>query len=257
MSLTAIICCYAPELPMLERRIGGAGRRLINGLPFITGELCGRPVVLLLTGMSLVNAAMATQLVLERFTVSRIVVCGIAGGVDPALNVGDVVIPDRWALNLEATFARELGGGGYGPDILADGQGMQNFGALFPHAAEVRSTQGHERKTWFEADPEMLERARRLALPGIHIGGSGVSSSLFVDNAAYCAYLHRAFGARAVDMESAAIAQVAYANGVPFIAVRGLTDRAGADAGPNTALIHLDAVAERCAEVVTALVAAL
>lgn len=253
MTRTAVICCYAPEMPMLERRIAGAERIEINGLPFVTGALSGRPVVLMLTGMSLVNAAMATQLVLDRFAVGRIVVCGIAGGADPALRVGEVAIPARWTLNLEATMARELPDGGYGPDILNDGLGTPNFGAIFPHAAEVRSTRGHERKAWFEADPVLLDHAQALDLPGVHVGGAGVSSSLFVDNAAYCRYLFETFAARAVDMESAAIAQVAYANGVPFIAVRGLTDRAGSEDGLNTALLNLDHVAERSAAVVEAL----
>ncbi len=242
---------------MLRRRIVGAEERLINGLPFVTGALAGAPVVLLLSGMSLVNAAMATQLALERFDISRIVVCGVAGGADPDLGVGDVVIPERWALNLEATFARELPDGGFGADILDDGRKTLNFGAMFPHAPEVRTGRGLERRPWFEADPALLSAARTLDWPGLDIGGTGVSSSLFVDNAAYCAYLHQAFGARAVDMESAAIAQVAYANEVPFIAVRGLTDRAGAEQGPNTALLHVDDVAERSAAVVEALLAAL
>lgn len=253
MTRTAVICCYAPEMPMLEGRVNGAERTEINGLPFVTGELSGQPVVLMLTGMSLVNAAMATQLVLDRFTVGRIVVCGIAGGADPDLHVGDVVVPAQWALNLEATMARELPGGGFGPDILDDGLATPNFGALFPHAVEVRSARGHERKAWFEVDPALLDHARALDLPGVHVGGSGVSSSLFVDNAAYCRYLFETFAARAVDIESAAIAQVAYANAVPFIAVRGLTDRAGAEEGLNTALLNLDHVAERSAAVVEAL----
>ena len=45
------------------------------------------------SGVSMVNAAMNTQLVLDRFTVKRIVFSGIAGGVDPGLTIGDVVVP--------------------------------------------------------------------------------------------------------------------------------------------------------------------
>ena len=44
----------------------------------------------------MVNAAMTTQLALDRFNVSAIIVDGIAGGVDPSLAIGDVVVPDRW-----------------------------------------------------------------------------------------------------------------------------------------------------------------
>ncbi len=257
---TAIICAYAPELPMLEARVTGARRRLINGIPFITGRLSRRPVVLLLSGMSLVNAAMATQLAIDRFTVERIVVCGIAGGADPALEIGAVIAPARWAQALEATFARDLGGGVWGPDILADPHGLPNFGMIFPHAPEVFDTAGRRhRKLWFEADPTLLAIARTLTGPdgGLHVGGAGVSSPTFIDNAAVCAWLYDTFQAQAVDMESAAIAQVAHANTVPFIAIRGVSDRAGAEAGPNTALINVHAIAERAAAAVEKLVAAL
>lgn len=256
---TAILCAYEPELPMLAARVAGARRRLINGAPFITGRLSGRPVVLLLSGMSLVNAAMATQLVIERFTVERIVVCGIAGGADPALGVGAVTVPARWAQPLEATFARDLGGA-WGPDILADGRGLANHGMIFPHAVEVFDPAGRRRKmAWFEADPALLALARTLEGPeaGLHVGGNGVSTPAFIDNAAVCAWLFDTFQAQAVDMESAAVAQVAHVNGVAFVAVRGLTDRAGAEAGPNTALVNVHAIAEHAAAVVERLVAAL
>ena len=242
---------------MLERRLAEAQRSETWGAPVIEGRLGGQDVVLALTGMSLVNAAMTTQRVIDRYAPTRIVVCGIAGGADPTLAIGEVAIPARWAQPLEATFARELTDGGYGPDILADDWGMANFGALYPHAVEVRTVRGLERKLWFEADPELVAAARALSQAGLRVGGAGVSSSLFVDNAAYAGYLHETFEAVAVDMETAAIAQVAYANGVPFIGVRGITDRAGAEAGANTALLHLDIVAERTAEVVEALLAAL
>ncbi len=257
---TAVICAYAPELPMLEAKVARPRRTTIHGLTFITGRMAGCPVVLLHSGMSMVNAAMAAQMVLERFTVKRIVVCGIAGGADPALGVGEITVPARWAQYLEATFARDTGDG-WGPDILADGAGVANFGMIFPHAVvDVRSRGGAGRRMWFEADPELLEAASRLSLPeglALHVGGSGVSGPVFVDNAAFCDYLHRAFAAQAVDMESAAIAQVAHANRVPFIAIRGLSDHAGAEAGVNTAILNVDAVAADTAKVVAALLKAL
>jgi len=242
---------------MLLAKLARPHRSTINGLDFITGTMAGEAVVLHLCGMSMVNAAMSTQLILDRFNVQRIIVCGIAGGADPALEVGTVAIPARWAQYLEATFARDLGGEAYGPDILADGHGLKNFGMIFPHAADMRSGgKGSRRKLWFEVDADLLAAARGLKEDGLAVGGSGVSGPVFVDNAAFCAYLFETFAARAVDMETAAVAQVAHANDVPFLAVRGLTDRAGAEAGPNTALVHVDAAAARSARVVEALMRA-
>ena len=55
--------------------------------------------------------------------------------------------------------------------------------------------------------------------PRIVVGGAGVSGGAFIDNAAFRSWTFETFGARVLDMESAAVAHVAYANGVPFIAV--------------------------------------
>jgi adenosylhomocysteine nucleosidase len=68
--------------------------------------------------------------------------------------------------------------------------------------------------------------------PAVLVGGHGVSGQAFVDNAAFRDYAQKTFGAEVLDMESAGVAQVAYANRVPFIAFRSLSDLAGGgDAG--------------------------
>jgi adenosylhomocysteine nucleosidase len=65
------------------------------------------------------------------------------------------------------------------------------------------------------------------ATPRVVAGGRGVSGPTFVDNAAYRQWVWRTFHADALDMETAAVATVAYANRVPFIAFRSLSDLAG------------------------------
>src|SRR3546814_19775006 len=62
---------------------------------FMTGMLEGRPVVLLLSGISMVNAAMNTQRVLDRFHITHLVFSGIAGGVNPDLHIGEVSVAAR------------------------------------------------------------------------------------------------------------------------------------------------------------------
>ena len=71
------------------------------------------------------------------------------------------------------------------------------------------------------------------------IGGAGVSGSAFVDNAAFRAYAFETFGARVLDMESAAVAHVAWANRVPFVAVRSLSDLAGGSEQGNQLEVFL------------------
>jgi adenosylhomocysteine nucleosidase len=73
-----------------------------------------------------------------------------------------------------------------------------------------------------------------------------------VDNAALRLWLSSSFDARCVDMESAAVAQVAESNGVPFIAFRSLSDLAGGDPGANQAPVFFQFAADNSAAAVRA-----
>ena len=98
------------------------------------------------------------------------------------------------------------------------------------------------------ADGRCLDRSPRIA-----VGGAGVSGGAFVDNAAFRRWVFETFGARVLDMESAAVAHVAYANDVPFVAVRSLADLAGGGEGANRMEIFLDLAAGNAAAVVKAM----
>src|SRR5262249_31486862 len=106
----AVVPVFEPEWKVLKAAIDGAEGYQVNGVEVVTGTLSGRPVVLFLTGISMINATMTTQLALDRFDITGIVVSGIAGGVDPSLHVGDVVVAQQWGQYLEAVFAREVNG---------------------------------------------------------------------------------------------------------------------------------------------------
>ena len=94
-------------------------------------------------------------------------------------------------------------------------------------------------------------------VPKIVVGGSGVSGSAFIDNAAFRTWAFETFGARVLDMESAAVAHVAYANDVPFLAVRSLADLAGGSEGANQMEVFLGLAAGNAATVVKALLRAM
>jgi len=244
----AVMSAYEPEWKVLKAATGEAQSHYANGVEFVTGTLAGRKVVLFLSGVSVVNAAMTSQLALERFDITGIVVSGIAGGVDPGLHVGDVVVAGRWGQYLEAVFAREVDGRFQPPTWMRTS--YPNYGMIFPMDVDVRSVRGgKERRFWFEADPGMLAAAEKIGAvelkrctaaqacltraPRLVMGGNGVSGQTFVDNAAFRQYVFATFKAQVLDMESAAVAMVAYANGVPFIAFRSLSDLAGGDEGAN------------------------
>ncbi len=271
---TAVISAFAPELNRLKADVKGASEKSVNGVAFTTGTLEGQKVVLFLSGISVVNAAMTTQLALDRFSIKRIIFSGIAGGVDPGLRIGDVVIADRWGQYLEVVFARKVGKGWAKPPFFK--YPYANFGMMFPRAIKVprAGIDQPEDRFWFSVDKMLLSAAHRAAndvtlarctaekrclnrSPRIVIGGPGVSGSAFVDNTAFRAYVFRTFGARVLDMESGAVAHVAYANDVPFIAVRSLADLAGGGEGANQMEIFLNLAANNAAAVVKALLRAM
>ena len=266
----AVVSAFAAELVVLRSELDSPVVHSINGVEFVTGILEGQRVVLFLSGVSIVNAAMTMQLALDHFPIDRIVFSGIAGGVDPALHIGDVVIADRWGQYLEMLFAREVEGGWAKPPFFE--YPFANFGMMFPRSVTVQreGVDSPETRFWFPVDGALLAHARTaladVALdrclkdgtclqrtPKVVIGGPGVSGGAFIDNAAFRAYTFNTFGARVLDMESAAVAHVAYTNDVPFIAVRSLADLAGGGEGENQIEVFLGLAAGNSAVVVRAL----
>ena len=107
----AVMSAFDPEWAVLQEGLEDAETHEINGSPFVTGTIEGQDVVLVLSGVSMVNAAMNTQIAIDRFDVEGIVFSGIAGGVDPDLDIGDVVVPEQWGQYLDAIMARETADG--------------------------------------------------------------------------------------------------------------------------------------------------
>lgn len=231
MSDTLILVAFPPEWAAMLPHVAVRETHRINGRTVLTGTFAGKPVVFAQTGVSMVNAAMTTQLLIDRFAVRRIVVSGIAGGLDPADAVGAVFAPARWGQFLEVGMGR-ASPDGYTLPPLPGATDLPPFGMMIPRDVIVGSADVAEAaRRWIDADPVLLDVAR--AVPGVTVGGAGLSGSGFVDNAAYRDYLFATHGASVLDMESAAVAQVAFANAVPFIAFRALSDLAGGEADAN------------------------
>lgn len=265
----AVLSAFAPELVLLRQQLSQPVTHQVQGVEFTTGVLAGRPVVLFLSGISMVNAAMNTQRVLDRFNVRALVFSGIAGGVNPGLHIGDVSVPQQWGQYLEVLIARESGPGRYtAPPFMKDAM-HPNYGMFFPRSVEVVTAQqpAVHRKFWFEVDPDMLAAARRLEVPlsactapgkclsrtpRLVVGGNGVSGQAFMDNASFREYTFKTFEANVLDMETAAVGQVAYSNGVPYIAFRSLSDLAGGGEGENEMGTFFGLAADNSAKVLLA-----
>ena len=143
---------------------------------------------------------------------------------------------------------------------------------MFPRPVTVSRAGSARPETRFRfpVDETLLEGARRAAVavvldrctdenrclshvPRIVIGGSGVSGGAFIDNAEFRDYAFGTFGARVLDMESAAVAHIAWANGVPFIAVRSLSDLAGGSGQASQLEVFFHLAAANAARVVKAI----
>jgi adenosylhomocysteine nucleosidase len=269
----AVMSAFEPELTLLLGSCKRPRRHRVNGVDFTTGTLQGKPVVLFLSGISMVNASMNTQLALDRFNITHIVFSGIAGGVNPGLHIGDVSVPAQWGQYLEVLMARETAPGQFTIPPRMEGA---DPGAL-RHAAPAPGRNPHRRQPG--AGAQVLVRGRpahagRGARPGrsqlescnagvclthkpqLLVGGNGVSGQAFVDNAAFREYTFKTFEANVLDMETAAVGMVAYSNGVPYIAFRSLSDLAGGGEGANEMVTFMNIAADNSAKVLLAFLAA-
>ena len=263
----AVLSAFPPELAAIEAvmisdKTPNQTFR-IAGREFRTAEINGRHFVFFLTGMSLVNAALTTQMALDRFHVRAVFFTGIAGGVDPGLHAGDVVIPARWHYHSEAFYFNETAPGKFTLAPFYHGT-HKNFGMIFPESVTVirDGMKDWAQVPFFEADPALLAAAERATatLPPMRLGervckvqygGDGVAGTVFCDNAEYRKWVFDEWKAVCLDMESTAVAQVCWENKKPFLVVRGLSDLAGGQAGENQMEANLKAAADNSAAVLT------
>ena len=231
----------------------------VNGIEFLIGEAYGLPVIFFETQVGMTNAAMNTQLALSRYPVEAVLFSGIAGGINPELETGDVVVPRRWHYHDYGGYfnPEDQGGEGYpeGVEIYGYRYGFEygNFEMFLP-AKVPAMREGLEeaiRVPEFEADAEWLALAEAAAgelilkdaygeTAEIALGGVGGSGNIFMDNAAFRVFMRETWGSDSVDMESTAVAQVCWSNRVPFLIVRSLSDLAGAQHGENEMPKYMD-----------------
>ncbi len=256
MPRTAIVLAFDPEWQALIPHVSHVRTRIDGGVKYLTGDIEGHPVVVTLCGISMVNAAMTTQRLIDRYTVKRLIVSGIAGGIDPTLRIGDITVPEHWSQPMETLTARQTPEGNTPPKWLWGMSAKPAYGTFMPRQVRIDDIDYDS----FPADPDLLAIARRLSAPpevNLVVGGEGVSAPSFIDNADYRQYLYTAFHARVADMETAAIAQVAFANKVPFIAFRSVSDLAGADPDANQMAHFMATAADHSAAAVVSFVKAL
>lgn len=188
----AIIVAMSKEFDLLMPLLSDHRTVTVNDITYHTGTVAGREIVAVRSGIGKVNAAVSTLTLIDTFHPALVINTGVAGGTGPA-DVLDVVIPeyigyhDVWC----------------GPDT-EPGQAA-GCPPVFdcPLPSDI---------------PERLGALR----------GTLASGDIFVDRPDQVEHILAMYpDAVAVDMESAAIAQVCYMKGVPFVAIRVISDTPG------------------------------
>ncbi|MBX3655782.1 MAG: 5'-methylthioadenosine/adenosylhomocysteine nucleosidase [Ramlibacter sp.] len=216
---TAIVSAMHEELAAVLALMPDEHKRVIAGREFWSGHLQGHEVVVVLSRVGKVAAATTATVLLERLAVRRIVFTGVAGGLADGVQVGDVVLAGSF-------LQHDLDASPIFPRYEVPLYGRSRFET--DHGLSVVLGQA---ATQVLADPLVALGPEAVAefglsAPRLH-RGLVISGDRFVATSAESAALRQALPeALAVEMEGAAIAQVCHDYGVPFAAVRTISDRA-------------------------------
>ena len=201
------------------------------GSTFYEGKLAGLDAVVVQCGIGKVNAALCVQILCDCFGVTHVVNTGIAGSLSANLDIGDLVISrDAMYHDFDCLHFGYPMGKVPGMDVVA-----------------------------FPADETLADLAYAAAEevnPGHTRRGRVASGDCFVADKAVKDRIIDITGALCTEMEGAAIAQTAYRNGVPFVIIRAISDKADDSAEMDYPTFERIA-AHRCAAVTMKLVAAL
>ena len=226
--VTGILGAFGPETDLVLTQVQNKKDVVLQQIHFTEGVLRGRKVVVALSGIGKVNAAITTTLMLEHWKPSEIIFTGVAGALDPSLMPGDLVI---------------------GVEI-----GYHDYGYLLPDSLQRRPTRNpattQENPLYFPSDPALIDLAWKASLrtklektggtkdsttPRI-VKGRIVTGDEFISSEAATTTLYRQLKAAATEMEGAAVAQTCWQQRVPFVVIRSMSDKAG-----NNAFMDLQA----------------
>ncbi len=212
-SAIGIIGAMDIEIQRLTASLDEVREERAADLLFFVGKLNQHPVVVVKSGIGKVNAARCTQLLIDRYRVDYIINTGIAGGLDPSLSVGDVVIATGL---VQHDF--DLTPFGYARGYLATGVNKDQATVFSPDETVTRLLE--------ESAQELIETERIKK-------GIIATGDQFISLRERKKDLRNVFSASAAEMESCAIAQTAYANGVPFAIIRAISDLADGTAASS------------------------
>lgn len=209
----AIIGAMDSELVTLLNQLEEKQEETYCGLTFYAGTLCERAVVLVKCGVGKVNAARCAQMLIDRYAPAALINTGIAGGVGPGLQVGDIVVSTG---------------------LVQHDYDVTPFGYVKGNMCERDHA---DTPTIFGADEAVasavVEAAETvLGHEKVHRGLIATGDQ-FIAGAEKKAEIYGSFKALAAEMEGGAIAQVAALSSVPFVVIRAISDLADGTAAAS------------------------
>ena len=207
----AVIGALEKEVQLIREELEDAGTAHEAGLAVARGRRGGHEVVAATAGMGTVNVAAATQHLLSRYGAGTVIFSGIAGGLNPALHIGDVVIGQRLLyLDTDANCIAESA------PFLKE---FASTGELADIAEEALVARGYQ---------DAAAAANGAAAPGEapprYLRGTIATGNRYVTGAAAKDAVLGATGADCVEMEGAAVAHVAAKNGARCLVLRAISD---------------------------------
>ncbi|MGF1559464.1 MAG: 5'-methylthioadenosine/adenosylhomocysteine nucleosidase [Flavobacteriaceae bacterium] len=215
----AIMGAMDEEIAILTDSLKNKKELTKGGVTFYKGKLKGKKVIILKAGIGKVNAAYSTAILLDNFKVEGLIFTGVAGGLDPEIKPGDIVI---------------------GENLV-----QYDFGELKNDTFETWPTRNliknNARSPLFlPVDKNLLALSTQASasvtlapieghIPKFYVG-TIVTGDTFVSDASKAKNLYTDFNALATEMEGAAVAQVSTMLGVPFIVIRSCSDNANSNA---------------------------
>ncbi|NLK28235.1 MAG: 5'-methylthioadenosine/adenosylhomocysteine nucleosidase [Clostridiales bacterium] len=202
MRKIGIIGAMEEEVSILKKHMKDTKVSKIASTEFCEGILEGKQVVVVRSGIGKVNAAISTQILVDRYQVDAVINTGVAGSLRNEINIGDIVLStDALQHDMDAT------GFGYEAGVIP-----------------------RMECSIFQADEGLLLKAKKVCselIPevGVHTGRV-VSGDQFISDSRKKKWLLQNFAGYCTEMEGAAIAQAAYLNKIPFLIIRAISDKA-------------------------------
>ncbi|MCT4615551.1 MAG: 5'-methylthioadenosine/adenosylhomocysteine nucleosidase [Marinifilaceae bacterium] len=197
-----IICAMESEIENIQKSLKNEKKHNIGKFEFIQGEIAGKELVILQSGIGKVNAAVGASVMFNEFKPDFLINSGAAGGFKSKLNIGDIVISENLIHHdVDCTvFGYKLGQIPQMPESFESDQKLRKI------ALDVLAQQD---KLYFET-------------------GDIATGDQFMNDVQATKKLKENFPTvKAVEMEGAAIGQVAYIFEIPFLIIRSISDIAG------------------------------